>query len=137
MKLFFGYLYRYRYMLAVWVLFTAVSAAVFLLYGVPAEPVVYAFLLCAAVSSVILWAHFSAYRRRMLLYRDIAANLPLMTEVLPCRGEPEYEALREMILTLADMNRENLSRLNAARRKASSIIRYGCIRSKRRSPPCA
>lgn len=118
MKLFFGYLFRTRRTAALLVLFASVTAAVFFLYGVPLEPILYAALLCGAVSLVLLLVDFSFYRRRMLLYRDVSANLPLMTEELPPRKDPEQEALRKMILRLAETNRENLSRLSGARRES-------------------
>lgn len=118
MKLFFGYLFRYRRTAALLLLFASVTAAVFFLYGVPLEPILYAVLLFGAVSLVILFVDFSFYRRRMLLYRDVSANLPLMTEELVPLKDPEQEALREMILRLAETNRENLSRLSAAQRES-------------------
>lgn len=118
MKLFLGYLYRYRRAAALLLPFAGVTAAVLFLYGVPLEPLVYAALLCGTILLAFLFTDFFFYRRRMRLYRDVSANLPLMTEELPPLKDPECEALRQMILRLAETSRESLSRLSAARRES-------------------
>lgn len=118
MKLFFEYLFQYRYVAAVLLLFSAAAASVFFLYDVPPEPILYTLLICAVIGFVILFVRFFSYRRRRLLLRDIEANLPLMTEELPPVQNPEQEALRRIIVRLAQISKENIADLNGERRES-------------------
>lgn len=118
MKLFFEYLFQYRRVAAVFLLFSAVSALVFSLYNVPPEPIFYTALICAVIGLAVVFVRFFLYRRRRLLLRDIEANLPLMTEELPPVRDPEHEALRRIIFRLAEISRKNIADLNSERRES-------------------
>ncbi|MCM1334228.1 MAG: sensor histidine kinase [Bacteroides sp.] len=116
MKLFFEYLYSFRRVAAVWLLFLAVAAGVFYLYDVSLEPILYTALICAAVGLIAILVRFVLYRRRSLLLRDIEANLPLMTDLLPPALDPEEKALCAIISRLGEISKRNIAALSAERR---------------------
>ncbi len=100
---------------AVFLLFTAVFAVVLFLYNAPYEAVLYAALLCAGIGSVLLLYRFLQFRKRMLLYRDVYENLPLMTEELPVPDTPQEQELQRIIAKLQTLNTETVTRLHNAK----------------------
>ncbi len=116
--LFFRFLFQYRFTTAAFLLFAAVFAGVFYLYGAPAEAVLYAGVLCAGAVLAAAVPRFLKFRKRHLLMQDIYANLPLKTENLPPPENPAEEDLNRMVVRLSALCRENAARFSAARRES-------------------
>ncbi|MDE6148630.1 MAG: sensor histidine kinase [Ruminococcus sp.] len=118
MKLFFKYVYQYRYSAVVLMIFTLIFGAVFFLYDVKAEAVIYADLICSVIALVMISLNFIKFRRRHLLMQDIHANLPLMTDKIPSSENLTQDDLQKIIDRLAQINNENITHYNSKRRES-------------------
>lgn len=116
--MFFKYLYQYRRFAAIFLLFAGIFAAMLYLYGAPPEAVLYAVLICLAVSVPLILVHFLRFRGRLLLLRGIYRNLPLMTESIPAPKTPVEEALVQIIERLSELNRETSASLECERQES-------------------
>ena len=83
MKLFFRYVYQYRYKAALLLIFTTIFALIFLLYDIKAEAAIYGGLICAVIALAMISINFIKFRKKHLLMRDIYINLPLMDDKIP------------------------------------------------------
>lgn len=111
MRLFFKYIYQYRYTAMLFLIFSAIFAVILMMYDTTPEAVLYAFLLCGAIGIVIITIGFIVFRKRYRLLEDIYANLPLMIDKLPETENPYQEILQEIIVKLSEISSENLTNL--------------------------
>lgn len=98
MRLFFKYIYQYKNIILIFLIFSVIFAVVFMLYNENYETVFYAFLLCSAVGIIDAFVGFVKFRKRYMLLKNIYDNLPLMLDQLPEYDEPYQEILQEIIL---------------------------------------
>lgn len=110
MKLFLKYLRQYRLSAIMFCIFAAIFAAVFFLYNLQAEAVLYACALCAVAASLVLTIHFIFYRRKYLERQRLIDNIMLMTEDLPEAATPLEEQYNEMLEKLRVACYDNQSR---------------------------
>ncbi|MCM1226481.1 MAG: sensor histidine kinase [Clostridium sp.] len=82
---------------------------IFILYDTYAEAVVYAFLICCAISSVIVFTGFSRFRKRHILLKEIYRNLPLMTDMLPAPENLIQNDLQNIAQRLSEINQQNIT----------------------------
>ncbi len=111
MRLFFKYIYQYRYMALMFMIFSAIFAVILMIYDTISEAVLYAFLLCGAIGIIIIIIGFIVFRKRYRLLEDIHANLPLMIDKLPESKNPYQEILQEIIVKLSEISSDNLTNL--------------------------
>ncbi len=111
MRLFFKYIYQYRYTASLFLIFSAIFAVVLVMYNTISEALLYAFLLCGAIGVVCIVVGFVIFKRRYQLLEDIYANLPLMIEDLPEPENPYQEILQEIIIKLSEISNDNLTNL--------------------------
>lgn len=83
MALFFSYLKRQRKVIFLVLLFFAVIALMFYLYGLPPEPALYAFALCFSFGLLFLGIGFTVYARRHRFLAHLAQNPEEAASQLP------------------------------------------------------
>ncbi len=96
MKLFFLYIKGHAKTLALSLLFIAVFAAVTLMYGYPAEPVLYASCICVYLGAMVCIIGYLRFRRRHAVLQKLMETIVVNTDALPVpRGvlEEDYTAL--------------------------------------------
>lgn len=116
MKLFFKYVYQYRYKAALLLIFTTIFALIFLLYDIKAEAAIYGGLICAVIALAMISINFIKFRKKHLLMRDIYINLPLMDDKIPKSDVLVENDLINIINRLYEINNENITRFNSERR---------------------
>ena len=116
MKLFFKYIYQYRYNTITLLTFVIVFAAVFYLYDTKIEAVIYAGSICALIAFIVIILNFLKFRKKHLLLKDIYDNLPLMTDQIPDSENLLQDDLKNIINRLDEINNENITRFNNERR---------------------
>ena len=95
-----AYIRQHMAELLLFAAFAAIFGIVCYLYRLETEAVLYAAGLCLLLAAVVLAVRFYFYRRRHETYRQILANLPLMTEEMPKpQSLPEADA-QQIIRTL-------------------------------------
>lgn len=110
MKHFFGTLRRYLTsrlpLILLFAAFAAILAAVFFLYGLELEALLYGILLCASLSLVFAAADFLRFYRRISLLERLRSEMVYTAENLPVSGTPLEEEYLELIRALsAEMGR--------------------------------
>ncbi len=120
-KLILKYIYQYRYTAACFLLFALIFAAVFLLYDLEAEAVLYASLLCILAAAVIIAVRFVNFCRRSREREYVLKNLPIMTEALPIPETPAEADYTEMVNRLRD---ENAGIITKYRKERTESIDY-------------
>lgn len=111
MKLFFKYIYQYRYTALAFLIFSVIFAVILIMYDTIPEAVLYAFLLCGTIGIIIIIIGFIGFRKRYRLLEDIYANLPLMIEKIPASENPYQEILNEIIIRLSEISSDNITNL--------------------------
>lgn len=103
-------------------LFAIIFALVFVLYGLPAEAVLYASLLCAVPGLALTVYDFLHFREKYRLLRQLQSNITVTSEKLPAAGGPTEELYLSLIRILCEEN----SRLKreTEREKAEMIDYY-------------
>lgn len=102
MKLFCVFIKRYISAAVLFLVFAAVFAAVFSLYDLHAEAVLYASLLCASVGAVFIVAKFIGFRRRYIIRRRLIDEVGMIVLDLPEPKTPEEEQYCEVIAMLRE-----------------------------------
>lgn len=115
MKLFLRYLAQYRRTAAVFGVFVLTFAVIFSLYDLRTEPILYASLLCLAISAVVLTVHFLHFRSIYLERQRMLENITLMTERLPAPDTPLEAQYLEMLERLRAYSYEMEHRYSQAR----------------------
>lgn len=80
---FWEYIKQYRYTLLAFSAFSAIFAAVFSLYGLEAEAVLYAAGLCLMLSGTVLSVSFVFYLKRHRERRELLMNIEITQDLLP------------------------------------------------------
>lgn len=92
----FSYFKRHYKLIIMLAVFCVIFAAVFALYGAPAETVLYASLLCISVGAVFFGFGLYGYRRRHALLFALRKNILISLDGLPepkDETEADYQAL--------------------------------------------
>lgn len=97
MKIFLKYIRQYRAVAVCFCIFALIFAAVFSLYELQAEAVLYASLLCIVTAAVILLPGFLRFRRKYIERSQLMESITLITERLPEPGSPVEEQYTEML----------------------------------------
>ena len=92
----------YRWFAAAQALFALIFAAVLALYGVPAEPALYAAGLCALAGALMVGAHFCRYLARRRERQAAMENLAVTDVPLPEAATPGEEDFRRMAQRLRE-----------------------------------
>jgi len=82
-KLIRTYIYNYRRIAVSILVFAVIYAAVFSLYNIEFDAVLYASLLCLLVGIIALAVHFRSYYMKYKEREHILNNILIMTESLP------------------------------------------------------
>ncbi len=98
-----AFLWQYRRSAGILLLFTAVYAAVFLLYGIMPEPVLYAFCLCVLIGAVLILVRFVSFCGERRKCERILKNIELEYENLPEDKTVWERDYRQMILALGEI----------------------------------
>lgn len=102
--------------------FAGIFEIVFSLYELQAEAVLYAVLLCAAVSTVAITLHFLQFRKKYLERRQLLSSITLLTGQLPEPHTLLEEQYNEMLEKLRTFAYDSQNRLHQER--AESIDYY-------------
>lgn len=102
-----AYFYRYRFVIIMLIVYTLVFSAIFWLYKVPTDAVLYAFFLSLLVSGVMAVAHFIIFYRKYIERQEFKENISLLTDELPHAEDIVQADLVEMIDILRKINIEN------------------------------
>ena len=121
MGLFLKYIRQYKAAALMFCLFTVVFAAVFYLYELKTEAVLYASALCAVIAVIAIGVHFIFFRRKYFERQRLIGNIALMTEQLPEVSSPFEEQYVEMLEKLRTVCNENQIRFD---RERSDSIDY-------------
>ncbi len=113
MRLFFKYIYQYRNIALILLIFLGIFAGIFTLYDIGTEIILYAFLLCTTIGSAIISINFIRFRKRYLLLKNIYENLPLKTDMIPAPDNPIDEVLNEIIDKLSKISIDNITNLKS------------------------
>lgn len=122
MELFLKYIRQYKFSAFMFCVFAVIFAAVFSLYELQAEAVMYASVICAAVAFIVLVVHFIFFRRKFLERQKLIDNIMLMTQQLPEADTPLDEQYNEMLEKLRTICYENQSKHD--RERSESIDYY-------------
>lgn len=121
MKTFLNYLRRRAWFIAFMLIFAAVCAVVFALYGVSAEPVLYSAAICGAISLAAGAVDFVRFRsktsRLSAMKNEITVTLDGLPETADCI-ERQYTELIELLY----QSRQALDSQN--RRRSSEMTEY-------------
>ena len=115
MKLFIRYLAQYRLAFLMFCVFAGIFAAVFSLYELQREAVLYSALLCAAAAAIVIPAHFLRFKRKYRERQELIENITLITEKLPEAGSPLEEQYIEMLENLRAFSYEIQNRYQSER----------------------
>lgn len=114
MKLFFKYLYQYRYNALIFLIFSLIFAVIFILYDTNTEAVLYAFIICIIIGLIIISSGFIRFRKRYILLKNIYKNLPLQTDIIPDSDNPVEKMLDEIIKKLSEISSDNITNLKSS-----------------------
>lgn len=114
MKLFFKYLYQYRYNALIFLIFSLIFAVIFILYDTNTEAVLYAFIICIITGLMITASGFIRFRKRYILLKNIYKNLPLQTDIIPDSDNPVEKMLDEIIERLSEISSDNITNLKSS-----------------------
>lgn len=81
-------------------LFVMIFVLVFVLYGLPAEAVLYASLLCTVPGLALTVYDFLRFREKYRLLRQLQSNITVTSESLPTAGSPTEEMYLSLIRIL-------------------------------------
>lgn len=115
MKLLIKYLGQYRAPALMFCIFAAIFAAVFSLYDLNSEAVLYACALCAAAALAALTLHFIAFRRKFLELQRLSDSMILLTAELPEPPSAIEQQYTEMLEKLRSLCYDNQSRFDRER----------------------
>lgn len=102
--------------------FSGIFAAVFSLYDLHPEAVLYALAICAAAAAIAVSIHYPRFRRKYLERQTITDNITLITERIPEPDSPLEEQYAEMLEKLRAFGCELENRYN--RERSDSIDYY-------------
>lgn len=115
MRSFLRYIRQYRFHALLFCGFVLVFAAVFSLYELQTEAVVYASLLCITAAVIVLLINYLRFRRTYLLRQQLLENITLLAEQLPEPYSPFDEQYNEMLDKLRCVCYEERSRYDRER----------------------
>lgn len=104
------YLYQYRYFAGASLLFALIFAAVFSLYDLEAEAVIYAVLICGLSAVTMLAVNFRSFCKRHREREFVLNNILIMTDELPEPRTLAEEDFCEMALRLREINQSNMTK---------------------------
>ena len=107
--------------LLIFLLFTAVFGAMAFVYGMPAEAVGYALLLCIVISAVIVTADFIRFRAKHRALRQFAEEVSCSISEMPVPSNLIESDYSEIIRILNASKKETASKLT---RQYSDLIEY-------------
>jgi len=117
-KLIRTYIYNYRRIAVSILVFAVIYAAVFSLYNIEFDAVLYASLLCLLVGIIALAVHFRSYYMKYKEREHILNNILIMTESLPEPDTLAEENYQEMIRRLKRANSEIITKYQTERRES-------------------
>jgi hypothetical protein len=97
-----NYLFQYRIIAGIFVLFSFIFASVFSLYNLEVEAVLYASLLCIFFAFLFLLIHFRKFCKQHREREELSKNLLITTNELPKANTLAEKDYQEMILQLKD-----------------------------------
>ena len=121
-NLLLGYIRQHLPVLAAFLMFAGIFAAVFYLYDLPAEAVLYAAGLSTIAGGVLFVVSFLRFRRRRLALCRIAQDIELLADRLPESSGPLEEIYWEMVRRLRELDACHLTQWQTQR--AESIDYY-------------
>lgn len=136
MRLFGKYLWQYRLVFLLLLLFVGIFTGIFALYDLEAEAVLYAAGWCLFCAVLLLGGRFLRFRKRHMELIRIRGNIALLADELPEPKSLLEEDYQGMIGELQRIGRASPPRHRLLGTRASITTPPGCIRSKRPSPPC-
>lgn len=111
MKLFIEFLRKYRKTALFFALFSLIFSGIFLLYGIPPEPVLYAFLLCLFIGGIYVILSFIRFCRRYKILSAIYNNLPYMADELPLTNDIEQNLMNDIVLKLSQITQNEIDQV--------------------------
>lgn len=115
MKLFLKFVYQYRNIAIIFILFTAIFAGILFLYDSNTEAVLYAGGICAFIGSIVTMVHFLKFRKQHLILKEIYRDLPLTIDKLPSPNDEIQADLNKIIKRLDEIRIENFTNMKNAR----------------------
>lgn len=112
------YVHQYRWTAAAFVLFAAIYAAVFFLYDLEVEAVLYAAGLCILAAAVILTVGFVRYCRQHRSRLWLLQNIELEFDKLPEAGNLVEQDYQELLRALGQINAAHLTDWQKASRES-------------------
>lgn len=108
-KIFFKYIRQYRYTMLMFLIFSGIFAAVFSLYDLQAEAVLYSAGLCFLVTAAVLSAHFYFYLKKHRNRTDLLQNIEIASEDYPKLNTLPEEDYWKMVLKLKGLLNESIT----------------------------
>lgn len=122
MMSFLRYIYQFRRIILLFLVFTAIFVSVFFIYDIGSEPVGYAFVFCVFTGISTLIAGFFKFRKKQFTLAQIYQNLPLMTDSLPEPDNDTEQSLDDIITRLTALNSENITKLKEIQQNNSEYF---------------
>jgi signal transduction histidine kinase len=121
MGLFFAYCRMHRKSGILFLVFCAVFAGIFALYGLPAAAVGYAAALCVFIGALVLAADFSLFRRRHLRLESLIGEITVTADRLPAPGNLLEADYQSVIRALDQDRRRSLDQLGG---RYADLVEY-------------
>lgn len=115
MHLLFSYLKDRKTALLCGLVMALSAAFLFYLYDLPADPLVYVFMILFVVALCFAIPDFLLYRRKVLSFRQLLENLPTLWEVLDFSGTYPETILKNSLSLLCDTLKETENAFAAQR----------------------
>lgn len=116
MKLFIGFLKKNIKTLSIFIIFSLIFAGIFFLYGVSAEPVLYAFLLCLFLGLICAVLSFIKFAKQYKILCSVYENLPIIAGELPVTDDICLNLTNKIVMKLSQITQNEINRLKSVRR---------------------
>lgn len=108
-KIFLKYIKQYRYTMLMFLIFSGIFAAVFSLYDLQAEAVLYSAGLCILLTAAVLSAHFYFYLKKHRERVDLLQNIEIISENFSKPNTLPEEDYWKMVLKLKKLLNESIT----------------------------
>lgn len=108
-RIFLKYIWQYRYTILMFLIFSGIFGAVFSLYDLQTEAVLYSLGLCVLLMAAVVPAHFYFYLKKHRSRIDLLQNIEISSENYPKLNTLSEEDYWEMVLKLKRLLNESIT----------------------------
>lgn len=117
MRVLGAYIWQYRYSFCMFAVYTAIFVAIFSLYKLEVEAVMYAAALCVVLTVPVLALHYFLYRDRHFERQEMLKNIRILNGPLPLPRTLAEADYQEMIAALKQAADSDLTRWQKERQE--------------------